>query len=270
MSDGVQRYPDAARLDLVERLPEAAPTYDVADPYRWLEDATADRDAWPGARPQDDAATPRQRATWPGRDRLRGRVGELLGGRRGQRADLARRAAVLHAPAADQEHAVLLTVDPDGTERVLLDPMALDPAGTTTLDAWQPTKEGDLLAYQLSEGGTEESVLRVMDVATGEIVDGPIDRARYSPVAWLPGGAGLLLRTPARARAACPTARSSSTAGSGCTGSAPTRPRTCWSSARAATRPNYYGVSVSPRRALAARRRRPRAPRRATTCGSPT
>ena len=59
---------------------------------------------------------------------------------------------------AEQEHAVLLTVDPDGTERVLLDPMALDPTGLTTLDAWQPDKEGDLLAYQLSEGGTEESV----------------------------------------------------------------------------------------------------------------
>src|SRR5690606_32643614 len=44
------------------------------------------------------------------------------------------------------------------------------------------------LAYQLSAGGTEESILRVMDVATGEDVDGPIDRGRYSPVAWLPGG----------------------------------------------------------------------------------
>ena len=66
--------------------------------------------------------------------------------------------------------------------------MALDPTGLTTLDAWQPSKEGHLLAYQLSEGGTEESVLRVLDVATGEQVEGPIDRARYSPVAWVPGG----------------------------------------------------------------------------------
>ena len=30
-----------------------------------------------------------------------------------------------------------------------------------------------------------------MDVATGADVDGPIDRARYSPVAWLPGGTGF-------------------------------------------------------------------------------
>ena len=76
----------------------------------------------------------------------------------------------------------------DGTARVLVDPMALDPAGTTTLDAWSPSWEGDRLAYQLSTGGDEESQLYVLDVATGEVVDGPIDRCRYSPVAWLPGG----------------------------------------------------------------------------------
>jgi prolyl oligopeptidase len=31
-------------------------------------------------------------------------------------------------------------------------------------------------------------VLRVLEVATGTLVDGPVDRARYSPVAWLPEG----------------------------------------------------------------------------------
>jgi prolyl oligopeptidase len=65
--------------------------------------------------------------------------------------------------------------------------MAIDTSGVTTLDAWQPDHEGQLLAYQLSAGGDEESAVRVMDVATGQDVDGPIDRCRYSPVAWLPG-----------------------------------------------------------------------------------
>ena len=186
MSESTTGYPDATRLDLVERLPESAPTYDVADPYRWLEDATsAETVAWSEAQDQLFAAA---QATWPGREHLQRRVGELLQAGlvsaptwRGERQFLLRR-------LPDQEHAVLLTVDPDGTERVLVDPIAIDPAGTTTLDAWQPNKEGDLLAYQLSEGGREESVLRVLDVATGAVVDGPIDRARYSPVAWLLGG----------------------------------------------------------------------------------
>lgn len=175
-------YPAAERLELVETLHG----HEVADPYRWLEDPRDARtEQWSTAQ---DALLDEQRADWPGPDRLRIRLTALLGAGvvsspawRGDRRFFMRR-------TADQEHAVLLTVDPDGTERVLLDPMATDPSGLTTLDAWQPSKEGHLLAYQLSEGGTEESVIRVMDVVTGEIVDGPIDRARYSPIAWVPGG----------------------------------------------------------------------------------
>src|SRR5229473_2525755 len=66
--------------------------------------------------------------------------------------------------------------------------MALDPSGATTLDYWEPDHEGRLLAYQLSERGDEEWALRVVDVLSGEFVEGPIDRSRYSPIAWLPGG----------------------------------------------------------------------------------
>lgn len=91
----------------------------------------------------------------------------------------------------DQQLAVLLTIDPDGRERVLIDPFALDAQGLTTLDAWQPSPDGTLLAYQLSEGGTEESSLRVMRVADGSLVDGPIDRVRYSPIAWLADGSAF-------------------------------------------------------------------------------
>lgn len=172
----------AERLDLVEDLHGRS----VADPYRWLEDPASEQTkAWAAA---EDALYAAHRATWPGLDRLRGRLSELLAAGlitppiwRGQRQFLMRR-------TAEQEHAVLLTIDPDGTDRTLIDPMALDPSGLTTLDTWQPSKEGDRLAYQVSEGGTEESVVRVMDVVTGEELDGPIDRARYSPIAWLPGG----------------------------------------------------------------------------------
>ena len=90
------------------------------------------------------------------------------------------------------------------------------PDGATTLDAWQPDKEGRLLAYQLSHGGDEESLLRVMDVATGELVDGPIDRCRYSGVAWLPGGKAFYYtrRLPPEA---VPEARPSTTGGCTCT-----------------------------------------------------
>jgi prolyl oligopeptidase len=178
-------YPEARRSDDADTLHGTV----VRDPYRWLEDPESPETvAWSLAQ---DAFLHGQVAGLPGRGRLSERVGQLLGAGtvgtpawRGDRHFFMRR-------TAEQEHAVLLTVDPGGEERVLVDPVAVDPSGSTTLDAWQPSKEGTLLAYQLSAGGTEQSVLHVIDVATGDPVEDPIDRARYSPVAWLPGGAAF-------------------------------------------------------------------------------
>ncbi|RCV53829.1 prolyl oligopeptidase family serine peptidase [Marinitenerispora sediminis] len=178
-----RRYPAAERLPLIENLHG----HDVADPYRWLEEA--------GGRPTkewadgQDALFSEIAAALPGREWFGAQVQELMGAGfvgapvwRGDRRFFTRR-------TADQEHGVLYTVEPsDGTERVLVDPTALDPSGATTLDSWRPDRAGRLLAYQISEGGDEESRLRIMDVATGTVVDGPIDRCRYSPIAWLPDG----------------------------------------------------------------------------------
>jgi prolyl oligopeptidase len=179
------RYPDAARADVVDDLHG----HRVADPYRWLEDATApDTRAW--VQEQDLLAT-ELLAALPLREEFAQRLEKLVHAGavgvpvwRGERAFSTRR-------DPGQEHAVLRVREADGTVRVLVDPMALDPAGTTTLDAWSPSWEGNRLAYQLSTGGDEESRLFVLDVDTGEVLDGPVDRCRYSPVAWLPGGEEL-------------------------------------------------------------------------------
>ena len=175
-------YPVARRDDLVEDLPG----HRVPDPYRWLEDAgSAATQEWLGAQ---DSLWADTEAGLAGRSRMQARLQELMAAGyvsapawRGPRQFFMRR-------LPGQEHGVLLTAATGEPERVLIDPAALDPAGLTTLDSWQPDKEGRLLAYQLSCGGDEESELRVLDVVSGELVDGPIGRCRYSPVAWLPGG----------------------------------------------------------------------------------
>jgi prolyl oligopeptidase len=175
-------YPDAVRLDLTETIHGRQ----VADPYRWIEDpGSSQTKSWQLAQ---DEMYARYLAGLPGREGFAQRLAELLASGevglpawRGDRQFFTRR-------APGQEHSVLYTATEGEGERALIDPVAIDPSGLTTLDAWHPDTEGRRLAYQLSEGGSEESVLRVMDVATGQDVDGPIDRCRYSDVAWLPGG----------------------------------------------------------------------------------
>ena len=178
-------YPHAERLALIENLHG----YRVADPYRWLEDpASQETKDWLAA---EDELWLSHAADLPARAPLASRIEQLMAAGfvgtpswRGERQFFLRR-------LPGQEHGVLLTAAAGEPERVLVDPMAIDPTGLTTLDAWQPDKEGRLLAYQLSQAGDEESELRVLDVATGAAVDGPISRSRYSPVAWLPGGAAF-------------------------------------------------------------------------------
>jgi prolyl oligopeptidase len=178
-------YPTAERLDIVDEMHGES----VADPYRWLEDPDSPATkAWAAAQ---DALVAAARDGWPAREPLRAELTRLFAvgdvaspaWRRSRSFEWVRR--------GEAELGVLLTTDPDGTQRVLVDPMAIDPSGTTTLDTWQPSAEGDVLAYQLSTGGTEFCRLYLGDVATGAELEPPIDRVRYSSVAWLRGGAAF-------------------------------------------------------------------------------
>lgn len=176
---GTVRYPEAPRGSVVDELHG----HRIPDPYRWLEDAeSANTLAWQAAQ---DALFQAHRATWSRRTAFAERVRALFATGtvsrpvwRGDRSFMLRR-------LPDQELAVLYVVE-NGVERTLIDPLQLNPDGTTTLDGWFPSLEGNLLAYRISHGGTEESDLYVMDVTSGTVIEGPIDRTRSSAVAWLP------------------------------------------------------------------------------------
>ena len=176
-------YPQTRREATVERIFDR----EVADPYRWLEEGESEEvRAWSEAQ---DALWREHLSGLPGRHQWSTRLRELMGaGYRSTPTWRGAREFFMRRSASDELGILYTKRDPESEIEVLLDPLEINPGGTTTLDSWQPSKEGDQLAYQLSTGGTEESTLYVMDVETREVIDGPIDRARYSPIAWLPGG----------------------------------------------------------------------------------
>jgi len=190
-ADAPRTYPNLPDSGIVDDYHGVS----VPDPYRYLEDPQDFRTTtWLEAQGQLMAA---ERGTWSSRELFVDRVGELLGSGaisppyiRGERTFFTKRNpgqqfAVLYVRDTADSH-----TNPE-TARVLIDPMAMDPEGHTTLDSWQPSKEGDLIAYQISQGGNEESDVYVMNVETGEIIEGPISRCRYSPIAWLKGGSAF-------------------------------------------------------------------------------
>ena len=175
-------YPPAHRVAGGEHLHG----HHIEDPYRWLEDPESPRTRqWLAAQRE---LCDRTLDALPGRAELGKRVTELMGAGsvsapvwRGDRNFFTRR-------LPDAERGVLVVAEPDGSERVLLDPVRRDPAGHTVIDAWHVDPAGRRLAYKLSHGGAEESFLYVLDVATGQDVEGPISRVRHGAFAWLPDG----------------------------------------------------------------------------------
>jgi prolyl oligopeptidase len=77
-----------------------------------------------------------------------------------------------------------------GAARILVDPQALAGAGKHyTINYFQPSLDGNRVAYGISEGGSEASVIHVVDTATAQVLPDAIDRAYFIGVtSWLPDG----------------------------------------------------------------------------------
>ncbi|MGW6588021.1 prolyl oligopeptidase family serine peptidase [Streptomyces globisporus] len=180
LSDAHFTYPAARRQDITEERFG----HSIADPYRWLERPDSEETrAWLD---QQDRIRHAAIDALPGRDRLSSHVKELISvGAVGPPVWRGTRYFFMNREPG-QEHAALFIAEEDGSRRLLLDPMKLDPTGHTTLDSWYPDHTGTRLTYQVSVNG-DNSSLHVLDIASGAVVDGPITRCRNSPIAWLPG-----------------------------------------------------------------------------------
>ncbi|HYY89045.1 MAG TPA: S9 family peptidase, partial [Chloroflexota bacterium] len=185
---GWKRQPPPSRSeDLVEILHEVP----IADPFRWLE-----RGDSPETRAWVDAQNEFTRSvldTVPNRAAIHERLDRLLMTGavsapvlRGQCCFYQRRSGRLDQPVLVVRDGV------DAEERTIVDPNALSASGTVALDWWFPSRSGRLLAYGLSEGGTELSTLHVLDLQRGE--DLAIDRIPYTraaSIAWLVDDTGF-------------------------------------------------------------------------------
>ena len=81
----------------------------------------------------------------------------------------------------------------EGRDRLLVDPDAKHhaPAGRHyAIDYYTPSWDGRFLAYGASLGGSENSTLYVIDVASGQLTDS-ISRAQFGVIAWSADGSGF-------------------------------------------------------------------------------
>ncbi len=164
----------------------------MADPYRWLEDGDSpETAAWVAAHNQRtrEALDARStRARWHERLSALTALPTVLAVEvRGEHLFAIERAA-----GADQFALIVCSAtDADAEPRTLVDPALLAHDGAAAIDWYHPSPDGSLVAYGISEGGTEDSVLHVLRVDTGEHLGDTITDTRAASVAWLPDNSGF-------------------------------------------------------------------------------
>lgn len=160
----------------------------IEDPYRWMEDWTSEEArAW---LMEQATSTQRLLDRLPERDALFARISEL-GAVTPELIDLqmagGRYFYLRREPGANLAQLVV-RVAPDALERVLLDPATIAGEMHTSIDWYKPSRDGRYVAYGISEGGSENSTLHVLEVDSGQQLGDAITRVRFQYVSWLEDG----------------------------------------------------------------------------------
>ena len=177
----------AARGEVVDTLYGVK----VADPYRWMEDATSEATAsWTSQREADyrsyTGALPQQ--AW-----LAQRLEQLwrYDDERPPQPCLLANKEVVMTKQADQDKWVvhLRQTGEEGPGRVVLDPNTW--GATESLGTFTPSPDCHYAAFGRAQGGDENPVLRIIDLESLEVLPDTFSGWRQGEVAWLHDDSGL-------------------------------------------------------------------------------
>jgi prolyl oligopeptidase len=159
---------------------------EVSDPYRWLEDLKSPEvSSWMHA--QDDY-TRAVLERISNRDKLRARIAQLddSGVRVNGLQSFGGRLFYLKQSTGEDNRKLYVRDGSGGAERLLLDTQTRTANGVHySIDYFQASPDGKLAAVGISPGGSENSVLHVLNVTDGKEAGPSIDRAQFGAVYWL-------------------------------------------------------------------------------------
>ncbi len=182
------RYPETTKVEQVDDYHGTS----VADPYRWLEDDVRTSEqvaAWVAAQ---NKVTFAYLESLPHREQIRARLTELWDYEKyGSPFKTGGRYFYFHNTGL-QNQSVLFTMDTlDGPPRALLDPNTWSPDGTVALAGTAPSDEGRYLAYGIQDGGSDWRTWRILELASGKLLDDELKWIKFSGVSWTRDGSGL-------------------------------------------------------------------------------
>ena len=155
----------------------------VADPYRWLEDDMSDETAqW--VKTQNNL-TFSYLEQIPYRDTLKQRLEKLMNYEKISAPFTEGDYTYFYKNDGLQNQYVLYRSKEGGEAEIFLDPNTFSEDGTTSMSGLSFSEDGSLLAYQISEGGSDWRKIIVIDTETKEQVEQALVDVKFSGVSWL-------------------------------------------------------------------------------------
>lgn len=180
-------YPETKKVDTVD-------TYfgvEIADPYRWLEDDMSEETkAW---------VTAQNQLTFgfldriPYRDQINKKLSEMWNYERLGSPFKEGNYTYYYKNDGLQDHAVLYR-EKDGKEEVFLDPNTFSEDKTTSLSGISFSKDGSLLAYSISERGSDWRKVIIIDAETKTQIGDTLRDLKFTGMSWK-GNEGIYYST---------------------------------------------------------------------------
>ena len=155
---------------------------DVSDPYRWLEDDRAE-DTKDWVLRQADF-TKNYLEKIPYREEIRTQLKNIWNYEKVGAPFKEGNYTYFYKNDGLQAQSVLYRTDKNGKTEVFLDPNKFSEKGTTSLSGVSFNKKGTLVAYSISEGGSDWNKIIIMDAVSKKILDEPIV-SKFSGASWL-------------------------------------------------------------------------------------
>jgi prolyl oligopeptidase len=184
--DSVLDYPDTKTGDVVDDYHGT----EVTDPYRWLEDQYADEVAeWVEA---ENEVTFAYLEKLPMREAFEERLTELWDyAKMGTPWRVSDRYFFTRNDGLQNQSVLFVQEGLEGDPRILLDPNTLSEDGTIALGAIVISDDATMMAYSLSESGSDWRSWHVRNIDTGDDLPDVLENSKFSGASWMPDGSGF-------------------------------------------------------------------------------
>lgn len=155
----------------------------VEDPYRWLEDDRSDETAqWVASQ---NEVTFDYLAQIPYRAELRERLAKAQDYKKSSQPFVRGDYTYFYKNDGLQNHSILYRQKEGLQVEVFLDPNTFSEDGTTSLGSVSFSKDYSLVAYSISEGGSDWRKIFVIDTETKQQLEAEITDAKFTGISWL-------------------------------------------------------------------------------------